>query len=50
MHRYLLSAAAHQMLLGASSMGYGKLDDSAVVKAYEVLTGVPVHSKTDDNA
>jgi 3-hydroxyisobutyrate dehydrogenase len=39
-----LSAAAHQMLLGASSIGCGKLDDSAVIKAYEALTGVQVLS------
>lgn len=37
-----LSAAAHQMFLAASGMGYGKLDDSAVVKAYETMTGKPV--------
>ncbi|WP_434050625.1 MAG: NAD(P)-binding domain-containing protein [Roseibium sp.] len=37
-----LSAVAHQMFLAASGMGYGKLDDSAVVKAYEALTGEPV--------
>jgi len=40
-----LSAAAHQMLVAASSMGHGQLDDSAVVKAYEAITGVPVKSK-----
>lgn len=39
-----LSAAAHQIMLGALSMGHGKLDDSAVVKAYEAMTGVPVFS------
>lgn len=39
-----LSAAAHQMLLAASGMGHGKLDDSAVVKAYEAMTGVSVAS------
>lgn len=37
-----LSAAAHQMLMAASGMGHGKLDDSAVVKSYETLTGTPV--------
>jgi len=37
-----LSAAAHQMFLAASGMGYGKLDDSAVVKAYETMAGNPV--------
>lgn len=38
-----LSAAAHQMLLGAAAMGHGKADDSAVVRAYEALTGKKVH-------
>lgn len=37
-----LSAAALQMMLAASSMGHGALDDSAVVKAYEAMTGTPV--------
>ncbi len=37
-----LAAAAHQMLLAASGMGYGKLDDSAVVKAYETMIGKPL--------
>ena len=37
-----LAAAAHQMLLAASGLGHGKQDDSAVVKAYEALTGKPV--------
>ncbi|UAB72037.1 NAD-binding protein [Vibrio sp. SCSIO 43132] len=32
-----LSSAAHQMLVAASGMGHGKLDDSAVVKVYEAL-------------
>ncbi len=34
-----LSAAAHQMMLAASAMGYGRLDDSCVIRAYEALTG-----------
>ncbi|WP_136442079.1 L-threonate dehydrogenase [Pacificoceanicola onchidii] len=34
-----LSAAAHQMMLAASAMGFGKLDDSCVIRAYEALTG-----------
>lgn len=37
-----LAASAHQMLLAASGMGFGKLDDSAVVKAYETMTGKPL--------
>ena len=40
-----LSAVAHQMFLAASALGHGQLDDSAVVKAYEVLTGCSVHKK-----
>jgi L-threonate 2-dehydrogenase len=32
-----LAAAAHQMMLAASGMGFGKADDSAVIRAYEVL-------------
>ncbi|WP_217591567.1 NAD-binding protein [Octadecabacter arcticus] len=39
-----LSAAAFQMLVGACGMGHGKLDDSAVVKAYEAMTGSNVVS------
>ena len=37
-----LAAAAHQLFLAASSMGHGRIDDSAVVKVYESATGVPV--------
>ena len=37
-----IAAAAHQLLLAASSMGHGRIDDSAVVKVYESATGVPV--------
>lgn len=37
-----LSAAAHQMMIAAAGLGHGKLDDAAVVKAYEALTGRPV--------
>ncbi len=35
-----LAAAARQMLLAASAMGYGEFDDSAVLKAYEAAAGV----------
>ena len=42
-----LSAAAHQMLLAASSLGHGQLDDSAVVKAYEALTGTSIEAAID---
>lgn len=34
-----LAAAAHQLFLAASSMGHGKIDDSAVVEVYESMTG-----------
>lgn len=37
-----IAAAAHQLFLAASSMGHGKIDDSAVVKVYESATGAPV--------
>lgn len=39
-----LTAAAHQMMVAAAGLGHGKLDDAAVVKAYEALTGQPVRS------
>ncbi|QFU09686.1 2-(hydroxymethyl)glutarate dehydrogenase [Rhodobacteraceae bacterium THAF1] len=38
-----LAAAAYQMMIGASGMGLGREDDSAVIRAYEALTGHPVH-------
>lgn len=37
-----LAAAAHQLFLGASAMGLGKLDDSEVIKVYEKMTGSAV--------
>ena len=37
-----IAAAAHQLFLAASSMGHGRLDDSAVVKVYESATGAAV--------
>ena len=37
-----LAAAAHQLFLGAAGAGWGGLDDSAVVKVYEALSGVSV--------
>jgi 3-hydroxyisobutyrate dehydrogenase len=37
-----LSAVAHQMFLMAAAAGYGRLDDSAVVKVFEKLAGVSV--------
>lgn len=40
-----LSAVAHQQFLSASASGWGRLDDAAVVKVYEKLTGVSVEGK-----
>jgi 3-hydroxyisobutyrate dehydrogenase len=37
-----VAAAAHQQFLAASGAGFGRLDDSAVVKVYERLTGIDV--------
>lgn len=37
-----LAAAAHQMFLMAAAAGYGRLDDSAVVKVFEQLAGISV--------
>lgn len=34
-----LAAAAHQMMLGASALGHGSQDDSAVIRAYRALMG-----------
>jgi len=39
-----LGAAAHQVLLAAAALGCGELDDSAVVKVYERITGASVRS------
>ncbi len=41
-----LAAAAHQLFLSASSMGHGRIDDSAVVKVYESVTGSPVKRRS----
>ena len=40
-----VAAAAHQQFLAASGAGWGGLDDSAVVKVYETLSGVEVKRK-----
>ncbi|RAL50106.1 hypothetical protein DM860_007780 [Cuscuta australis] len=40
-----LSCLAHQLFLAGSAAGWGKLDDAAVVKVYERLTGVTVEGK-----
>lgn len=37
-----LSAAAHQQFLAAAAAGFGREDDSAVVKVYERLAGIEV--------
>lgn len=37
-----IAAAAHQQFLAAAAAGYGREDDSAVVKVYERLTGTEV--------
>lgn len=43
-----LAAAALQIFLSASSMGHGGIDDSAVVKVYENITGSPVEKRYSD--
>lgn len=40
-----LSAAAHQMFTGASAMGFGREDDSHVIRAYEALMGTTIRDK-----
>jgi 3-hydroxyisobutyrate dehydrogenase len=40
-----VAAAAHQQFLAAAGAGWGALDDSAVVKVYETLSGVDVKRK-----
>jgi 3-hydroxyisobutyrate dehydrogenase len=35
-----IAASAHRMFLAASSAGYGREDDAAVVKVYRDLTGI----------
>jgi 3-hydroxyisobutyrate dehydrogenase len=37
-----IAAAAHQLFLMAAAAGYGRLDDSAVVKVFEQLAGIHV--------
>lgn len=45
-----LSSAAHQMLVAASGMGFGKLDDSAVVKVYEAMLAHTLSGNVDPEA
>ncbi|KAI3454942.1 hypothetical protein Pfo_011605 [Paulownia fortunei] len=40
-----VSNVAHQLFLSGSAAGWGRIDDSAVVKVYETLTGVKVEGK-----
>ncbi|KAH6781861.1 ketose-bisphosphate aldolase class-II family protein [Perilla frutescens var. hirtella] len=40
-----LSNGAHQLFLSGSAAGWGRIDDSSVVKVYETLTGVKVEGK-----
>jgi hypothetical protein len=37
----LLASVAHELFGGASNLGYGRRDMSAVLKAIEALTGTP---------
>lgn len=39
------SALAHQLFMSASAAGHGRIDDAAVVKVFEQLTGISVASK-----
>jgi len=40
-----LTAAAHQMFLGAAGAGLGYEDDSAVVKVYQAMSGIKLPGK-----
>lgn len=40
-----IAVTAHQLFLAGSAAGWGPLDDAAVVKFYESLTGVKVEAK-----
>ena len=37
-----LAAAAHQLYIGTAAAGHGAEDDSAVIKLYAALTGIPL--------
>lgn len=39
------AALAHQLFMSASAAGHGRLDDAAVVKVFEQLTGISVAGK-----
>jgi 3-hydroxyisobutyrate dehydrogenase len=40
-----IAAAAHQQFLAAAAAGFGREDDSAVVKVYERLAGIEVEGR-----
>jgi 3-hydroxyisobutyrate dehydrogenase len=40
-----LTSTAHQMFLMASAAGHGGEDDSAVVKVFQTLAGIPLPEK-----
>ena len=40
-----ITATAHQLYLAASAAGHGLEDDSAVVKVFQALTGIPLPEK-----
>ncbi|MEZ4861233.1 MAG: NAD(P)-binding domain-containing protein [Caldilineaceae bacterium] len=42
------SALAHQLFIGASAAGHGRLDDAAVVKLFEQLAGIDVSAKGEE--
>lgn len=42
-----LSALAHQLFMSASAAGHGRIDDAAVVKVYEQLTGIAVKAEQE---
>lgn len=44
-----IAAAAHQQFLAAAAAGFGREDDSAVVKVYERLAGIEVRGRKDQS-
>ncbi|KAI4975758.1 uncharacterized protein LOC123409678 [Hordeum vulgare subsp. vulgare] len=40
-----VSSVAHQLFVSGSASGWGRYDDSAVVKVYETLTGIKVEGR-----
>ena len=41
-----LAAAAHELFVMGSSAGFGKEDDSALVKVFEKIAGISVSNKS----